>query len=458
MPSTEARGVSNRAIEVVPRARERRAIVEPEREVGGNRRGQGAACSMGMPGVDSRAAQLEHFVCRADDVDRLRTVEVPALDEYDAGAELEDPSAGGPHVIDRTNRPPGQHLSLWDIGRHDMREREELRPYRRDGLLFEQTVAALGDHHWVDDDMRQVELGDRRRNGLDDGGVGEHADLDGIDAEVAGDSFDLRGHEIARDRAPHRHAECVLSRDRGDCARAEDLMCGEGLEIGLDAGATARVAARNCQCCVHKVRSQPMAVSATLLTTISSRSDVSVATRAAAVFFVAVLTAVAAQVSIPLPFTPVPFTLQPMIVLVGGAALGARLGLASQILYLTAGIVGLPVFAASPVLPQGFLRLLGPTGGFLMAYPLAAFVAGWLGERGFDRRYLTSVVAMAAGLSVIFAFGIAWFAWFASPAPVGLPKALQLALYPFIGVDILKILLAATVLPSAWTLTGRSRR
>ena len=201
-----------------------------------------------------------------------------------------------------------------------------------------------------------------------------------------------------------------------------------------------------------------MAVLATLLTTIASRSDMSVAIRAAAVLFVAVLTAVAAQVSIPLPFTPVPFTLQPMIVLVGGAALGARLGLASQILYLTAGIAGLPVFAASPVLPQGFLRLLGPTGGFLMAYPLAAFVAGWLGERGFDRRYLTSVAAMAAGLSVIFAFGIAWFAWFASPAPVGLPKALQLALYPFIGVDILKILLAATVLPSVWTLTGRSRR
>jgi biotin transport system substrate-specific component len=196
----------------------------------------------------------------------------------------------------------------------------------------------------------------------------------------------------------------------------------------------------------------------TLLTTVSSRSDLSGAIRAAAVVFVAGLTAVAAQVSIPLPFTPVPFTLQPMIVLVGGAALGSRLGLASQILYLAAGIAGLPVFAASPVLPQGFLRLLGPTAGFLMAYPLAAFVAGWLGERGFDRRYLTSVVAMAVGLSVIFAFGIAWLAWFASPAPVGLPKALQLALYPFIGVDIVKILLAATVLPSVWILTGRSRR
>lgn len=195
----------------------------------------------------------------------------------------------------------------------------------------------------------------------------------------------------------------------------------------------------------------------TLLTTVSSRTDMSSAIRAAAVLFVAVLTAVASQVSVPLPFTPVPFTLQPMIVLVGGAALGARLGMASQVIYLLAGIAGLPVFATSPVLPQGFLRLLGPTGGFLMAYPLAAFLAGWLGERGFDRRYLTSVIAMAAGLTVIFAFGIAWFAFFASPAPVGLSKALQLALYPFIVVDILKILLAATVLPAIWTLTGRSR-
>lgn len=196
----------------------------------------------------------------------------------------------------------------------------------------------------------------------------------------------------------------------------------------------------------------------TLLTTVSSRTDLSIPIRAAAVVFVAVLTAVAAQISLPLPFTPVPFTLQPMVVLVGGAALGARLGMASQVLYLLAGIAGLPVFATSAVLPQGFLRLLGPTGGFLMAYPFAAFIAGWLAERGFDRRYVTSVIAMGAGLILIFALGIAWFAWFAAPAPVGLSQALQLALYPFIVVDVIKILLAATVLPSVWALTGRNSR
>jgi len=196
----------------------------------------------------------------------------------------------------------------------------------------------------------------------------------------------------------------------------------------------------------------------TLLTTVSSRRDLSIPIRAAAVVFVTVLTAVAAQVSLPLPFTPVPFTLQPMVVLVGGAALGARLGMASQVLYLLAGIAGLSVFATSAVLPQGFLRLLGPTGGFLMAYPFAAFVAGWLAERGFDRRYVTSVIAMGAGLTLIFALGVAWFAWFAAPAPVGLSQALQLALYPFIVVEVIKILLAATVLPSVWTLTGRKGR
>src|SRR5207247_6936183 len=96
-----------------------------------------------------------------------------------------------------------------------------------------------------------------------------------------------------------------------------------------------------------------------------------------AVLFVAVATAAASQISIPLPFTPVPFTLQPMVVLLGGAALGARLGMTSQLLYLAAGIAGLPVFAASPVLPQGFARLLGPTGGYLMSYPLAALGTGY---------------------------------------------------------------------------------
>jgi biotin transport system substrate-specific component len=192
----------------------------------------------------------------------------------------------------------------------------------------------------------------------------------------------------------------------------------------------------------------------TLLNSVAIRTDVAPAIRIAAVLFLTVLTAAAAQISIPLPFTPVPLTLQPMIVLLGGAALGSRLGMTSQVLYLAAGLAGLPVFATSPVLPQGMLRLLGPTGGFLMAYPFAAFLTGWLSERGFDRRYLTSVLAMAAGLAVIFACGVTWLAWFTSAGPKGLPAALQLGLYPFVLVDAFKLLVAAAVLQSIWKFTG----
>ena len=105
--------------------------------------------------------------------------------------------------------------------------------------------------------------------------------------------------------------------------------------------------------------------SATLVDALAPRGAI----RAGAVVFVAALTAAAAQISVPLPFTEVPFTFQPMVVLLGGLALGSRLALASQLLYLAAGIAGLPVFAASATLPPGALRLLGPTGGYLMAYP-----------------------------------------------------------------------------------------
>jgi biotin transport system substrate-specific component len=191
-------------------------------------------------------------------------------------------------------------------------------------------------------------------------------------------------------------------------------------------------------------------VDGTLLDVVSIRADLSSAYRAAAVLFVTVLTIVAAQISIPLPFTPVPFTLQPMVVLLGGAALGARLGMSSQALYLALGLAGLPVFAASPVLPQGLARLLGPTGGFLMSYPFAAFVAGYLAERRFDRRYLTSVIAMGAGLAIVFASGIAWMAW--GVPHLGLATAVRAGLMPFLPADIVKILLAATVLPAAWRL------
>jgi biotin transport system substrate-specific component len=192
----------------------------------------------------------------------------------------------------------------------------------------------------------------------------------------------------------------------------------------------------------------------TLLATLTRRGDMTRSVRVAAVVFVTALTAAAAQVSLPLPFTPVPLTLTPMVVLLGGAALGSRLGMASQVLYLLAGISGLAVFAPSTVLPPGPLRLLGPTGGYLVAYPFAAFAAGWLAERGLDRRYATSVIAMMAGLAVIFLGGVSWLAWFAQPAPLGLAAAASTGLYPFFPADLVKVLVAAAILPSAWRFVG----
>jgi biotin transport system substrate-specific component len=173
--------------------------------------------------------------------------------------------------------------------------------------------------------------------------------------------------------------------------------------------------------------------------------------RVGAVAFVTALTAAAAQVSVPLPFTPVPLTFQPMVVLLGGAALGSRLGLTSQLLYLALGIAGLPVFAASPILPQGAARLFGPTGGYLMAYPLAAFLTGWLAERGFDRRYFTAFLAMACGLAVVFLGGACGLA-LGGYAP-GWRGALAAGVVPFVVPDLLKLLVAAAVMPGLWWLT-----
>jgi biotin transport system substrate-specific component len=194
----------------------------------------------------------------------------------------------------------------------------------------------------------------------------------------------------------------------------------------------------------------------TLLSTWTSTTDMSAATRVAAVFLIAAATAVGAQISVPLGFTPVPLVMGDMVVLLGGAALGSRLGLAAQVLYLAAGIAGLPVFAASATLPQGPLRLLGPTGGYLMAYPLAAFLTGYLAERGFDRRYATSVLAMAAGYVVIFTFGVSWLALFAWPAALGFDAALRAGFYPFMLGAACKLLLGAGVLPGVWKLVGRT--
>src|SRR5687768_3914989 len=204
------------------------------------------------------------------------------------------------------------------------------------------------------------------------------------------------------------------------------------------------------------------ALSGTLLQTLTASREgtgYAVPIRVASVLFFSALTAAAAQVSFPIPFTQVPFTFQPTVALLGGLVLGSRLGFASQMLYLIAGIAGLPVFAASATLPPGALRLLGPTGGYLMAYPIAAFVAGYFAERGFDRRYLTSVLAMLTGLVVVYACGAAWLGLCARTGtsdPIGMHAALVTGVYPFIAADLLKLVVAAGILPAFWRLWGRT--
>jgi biotin transport system substrate-specific component len=186
-----------------------------------------------------------------------------------------------------------------------------------------------------------------------------------------------------------------------------------------------------------------------------------VAATTGAVVFVAALTAAAAQISVPLPFTVVPFTFQPMVVLLGGLALGSRLGSISQALYLLAGVAGLPVFAASATLPPGALRLIGPTAGYLLSYPIAAFLVGRLAERGFDRRYGTSVLAMAAGLGIVYLCGALWLGMLAQTpgqGPIGLRAAFATGVIPFLAADAMKLLAAAAILPGMWRLIGARPR
>jgi biotin transport system substrate-specific component len=154
--------------------------------------------------------------------------------------------------------------------------------------------------------------------------------------------------------------------------------------------------------------------------------------RAAGVIAFAVLTALSARIALPVPGTPVPFTFQPLLVLLAGGLLGARMGAASQVLYLTLGAVGFPVFAAG----GGVLYLLGPTGGYLLAYPVAAFVVGSLAGGGVARQ----LAGLLAGVAVIYAGGASWLAIVA-----GSGAALAMAIYPFLLADLVKALLALVV-------------
>ena len=162
------------------------------------------------------------------------------------------------------------------------------------------------------------------------------------------------------------------------------------------------------------------------------------------IFAGSVLIALSAKVQILLPFSPVPITGQTFAVLMIGALLGARRGSLAVLAYIIEGAAGMPVFAFG----GGFAFLLGPTGGYLIGFIPAAYITGRLAEKGWDRRIGTTILAMILGNVIIYTFGL-----FRLTCLMGFnAKVLTVGLYPFIIGDLLKIAVAAALLPSGWKL------
>ena len=161
------------------------------------------------------------------------------------------------------------------------------------------------------------------------------------------------------------------------------------------------------------------------------------------------LIALSAQVAIPLPFSPVPITGQTFAVLVVAMLLGRWRGTAAILAYLAEGILGLPVFAGGVA---GVAKILGPTGGYLVSFLPAAYLVGYLAEKGWDRKVSTTFLAMILGNIIIFSFGALWLAKF-----VGFNQAFSLGVLPFLAGDVVKIGLATLALPGAWKLLGEKK-
>lgn len=160
------------------------------------------------------------------------------------------------------------------------------------------------------------------------------------------------------------------------------------------------------------------------------------------------LTALMAQVRIPLGFTPVPVTGQTFAVLLAGAALGARLGATSQLVYLAAGAVGFPVFTGGG---SGFEYFTGATAGYLVGFVLAAGLVGRLAERGQDRKVNTAITAFLAGSAVVYTCGALGLM---VTADMDLTTAIAQGVTPFVFGDLLKAVAAGLTLPLAWKLKG----
>lgn len=168
-------------------------------------------------------------------------------------------------------------------------------------------------------------------------------------------------------------------------------------------------------------------------------------------FLFSLLTALLAQLALPLGWTPVPVTGQTLAVFLTGFVLGPRLGPFAMLLYLLEGLAGFPVFAAGRA---GLAHLLGPTGGYLLSYPLVAGLVGWLATRGWDRHPFWTGLAMVLGSALIYLFGLSWLAVWTSFSGhfAGLAMLLKMGMLPFLPGDLLKAIGVMILLPGAWRL------
>ncbi|MEI6405647.1 MAG: biotin transporter BioY [Actinomycetes bacterium] len=185
---------------------------------------------------------------------------------------------------------------------------------------------------------------------------------------------------------------------------------------------------------------------------VDSWAEKSVVKNVTLVLGLTLFTALCAQVSVPLPFTPVPLTLQTFAVLAGAAALGAERSVIAQVIYVVLAVAGAPVLAGGA---SGMSSITGPTGGYIVGFVAASYVVGRIAERGATRQVVATVSSYVAGTAVIYVLGVSWLSF---ATHMSVRDAIVAGMIPFLIGDALKALAAGAALPSAWKLTGSASK